>query len=156
MKFYIKFFVLINFTIISCDTQIKQLDFVKKLSSHQVNSIRIYNYCESLSVSDSLLVFPCHSIVNMSPSRLIIPFNKVDSISDRHMIEKYKDFILKYDTLSYTIALKKDMDIRIALLLEFSDQEQDTLYFVGKNKIQVNEETVLQYKDNVKSIFHNK
>jgi hypothetical protein len=137
---------------ISCNIDKRQLNFIEKLNLYQINSIKVYNFCEALLDTNDISL--CSTFANIPPNRLIIPYNMVDSIYDRQKIKKYKDFILNYNTLSYdSIDISHNMDIRIALIVEFDNLKHDTLCFVGTNKIQVNEAIILDYENKIKSIF---
>ena len=146
--------------IYSCNSLVKNLNFTEKLNSTEIESIRIYRYCEPLQTGESNTLIssaPCTFTINLSPHRLITDFNKVDSIISKQEIIDYKGFLLKYDNqYQSNIQLQNNLDIRVVLLIKFEDKSIDTLSFIKKNKIQVNESVILEYPIDIKTIFRNK
>ena len=134
--------------------------FVDKLKYCEISSIKIYKHCVPLNDSesnDTLVFVNCLIITNLSPKLLITKFNKVDSIYNKQEIYRYREFLLNYKYMNKEIIKhQNDLDIRIALLVEFQNKSVDTLSFVSKNAIQVNEYLVLDYSQKIKSIFQNK
>lgn len=157
-KKLLKLFI-ITLIINGCDLSVKELNFIEKMSSKEIELIRIYRYCESLQTGESNIAIsaPCTFTINLSPERLITDFNKVDSINSKQEIIDYKNFLLKYSKqYQNNIKFKNNLDIRIVLLIEFENKSIDTLSFIEKNKIQVNESIILEYSNNIKAIFQNK
>lgn len=146
--------------IYSCKNNSGKLTFIEKINSDEIASIKIYRHCETLKDADSTNLLqdkPCHIIVNLSPRMLISDFNKVDSIVEKQEIQKYKNFLLNHNNTNLKdIELQDRLDIRIALLVEFKNGSIDTLSFIDKNKIQVNESIILEYPQKLVKVFQNK
>ena len=158
-KIIILLFLIFTQGVYSCNTNGVSKNFIEKLDSNEIKSIRIYRICNSLIVKTGfdLLDNVCNYIINISPQRLIVDPNKVDSIYLKQEIFYYKNFLLKYDKqYQNEIRLQNNLDIRVGLLIEFDDRSIDTLSFITNKKIQVNEETVLGYSTDIKNIFQNK
>ena len=150
---------IITLIIYSCNSLVMKLNFIEKLNFLEIESVRIYRYCESLQTgeSNSQIHAPCTFTINLSPKRLITDFNKVDSIISKQEIIDYKDFLSKYKkNYQSNIQLQNNLDIRVVLLIKFEDKSVDTLCFIEKNKIQVNESMILEYPIDIKTIFRNK